>query len=157
MYSSHYFHLIRPLTKWLQLLIVIECNWLGSAIKAREQGSSPRKKKKNAHRGKKTVINMSRNILNWQILAFNLCLIHLLVQIFFDHVKMYLTVFNIFWMYSNIFDHAQLCKFYKVKSCFWPWSKNLTVFKKYWTCSKKFERGNNIFWTSRWNRQWSCY
>ena len=32
-----------------------------------------------------------------------------------------------------------------VKSCFWLWSKNLTVFKKYWTCSKKFERSKDIF------------
>ena len=40
-----------------------------------------------------------------------LCLIHLLVQIFFDHVQIYLTVFNIFWMCLNIFDHAQICEF----------------------------------------------
>ena len=39
-----------------------------------------------------------------------------------------------------------------VKSCFWPWSKNLTVFKKYWTYSKKFEGGKNNFWSNRWNR-----
>ena len=39
------------------------------------------------------------------------CLIHLLVQIFFDHVQIFLTVLNIFWMCSNIFDHAQICKF----------------------------------------------
>ena len=66
---------------------------------------------------------------------------HLLVQMFFDHVQIFLTVFNIFWMCSIIFDHAQICKF-----------NNLTVFKKYWTCSKQFEHGKNNFWTRRWNR-----
>ena len=88
--------------------------------------------------------------MNYGLPKFNNCPIHLLVQILFDHVQIYLTVFNIFWMCSNIFDHAQICKF--IWSCFWPWSKNLTVFKKYWTCSKKFECGKNNFWTSRWNR-----
>ena len=38
----------------------------------------------------------------------------------------------------------------KVKSCFWPRSKNLTLSKIYWTCSKKFELadgiGLNLLW-----------
>ena len=44
----------------------------------------------------------------WNVL---LCLFHLLVQIFFGHVQIFLTVFNSFWMCSNIFEHAQICKF----------------------------------------------
>ena len=52
---------------------------------------------------------------------------------------------NIFYC-SNIFDHGQICKFL---------GKILLVFKKYGTCSKKFERSKNIFWTSRWNRHLS--
>ena len=66
----------------------------------------------------------------------------------FDLVQHFLNVFKYFWPYSNM-------SIYKVKSCFWPWSKNLTVFKTYWTCSKKFERGKNNFWTSRCNKIWT--
>ena len=42
-------------------------------------------------------------------------------------------------MWLNIFDHSQICKF-KVKYHL----KNLNVFKKYLTQSKKFEHGQSI-------------
>ena len=39
------------------------------------------------------------------------CLIHLLVQEKFGCFQIFLTAFNIFWMMSNFFQHAQICKF----------------------------------------------
>ena len=38
---------------------------------------------------------------------WNLCLFHLLVQKYFDHAHIFLTVSTIFWTLSNIFDHGQ--------------------------------------------------
>ena len=57
-----------------------------------------------------------------------------------------------FWRCSNIFDRAQICKLQGKILLFYHDQKTLTVFKTCWTCSKKFELGKNIFWTSRWNR-----
>ena len=42
-----------------------------------------------------------------------------------------LTAFNIFWMYSNILDHAQIWKCLRYNLTFDHAQKNLTVFKKY--------------------------
>ena len=39
------------------------------------------------------------------------CLFHLLGQNILIVFKFFFPAFNIFWMCSNIFDHAQICKF----------------------------------------------
>ena len=65
--------------------------------------------------------------------------------------KIFFLVFKIFWQ-SSIFLNVLKCfwpcsnmKIYKVRYHFWPWSKKIERVQKYWTRSKKFEHGQNIF------------
>ena len=70
----------------------------------------------------------------------HICLFHLLVQKYFDHAQIFLTVSNIFWTSSKCFDRGQKVIFYLINLHIWAWSKS-------------FECSQFCFWTSRWIRQ----
>ena len=68
-------------------------------------------------------------------------------SIFFDCVQFFLNTFLIFWLLSKVI-------FYLINLHIWAWSKIFDHIQKYWTRSKKIDRNQNIFWTSRWMRHW---
>ena len=84
----------------------------------------------------------------------DLCLFHLLGQKYFDSAQICLTPLNIFWMRSNIFDHAQIFKFIRYTLTFEHGQNKFDCDQKILNTVKKFWTQLKYFWTSRWNRHW---
>ena len=82
----------------------------------------------------------------------NSCLFHLLVQKYFDHAQIFLTMCAIFlntfkfcWPWSKVI-------FYLMNLHIWAWSKIFAHIQKILNVVKKFWTQPIFFWTSRWIR-----
>ena len=68
---------------------------------------------------------------------------------FFDLVHYFLNTCNFFWPWSKVI-------FYLINLHIWAWSNIFEHIQIYWTLSKKFERKQKYFWTSRWIMHIRC-